>query len=312
MSGREWAAVYLKGVFMGAADTVPGVSGGTIALITGIYERLIDAITGLDPGVVTHLPRLHTSEGRSALWTTLCEMDVPFLVVLGLGIVTSVAALSSVMHVAVKQYPVPTYAFFFGLIAASAVVLYRHVAVDTPVRIGVAIVGLVVAFVLSGASEGAGTTDPSLTFVFLAGGVAITAMILPGISGAFILVLLGLYEFMSGVPGEFISALLAVAQGGRLDTLADPGAPLIVFMVGAVIGVLTIAHLVRWALDHYHEATLAFLVALMVGALRVPIAEIRMGVDSFTLPMVVLVVGTTLVGALLVLGLDYFTDDLDY
>lgn len=314
MRWRAWLTVYLKGAFMGAADTVPGVSGGTIALITGIYDRLIAAITALDPWILAHVPRLHTAEGRTALWADLVEMDLPFLLVLGAGIATSVVAFSSLMHRAVTTpaLAAPTFAFFFGLIAASAVVLYAHVAVDTPGRVAVGVAGFAFAWVVSGGTASAGATAPPTGVVFLAGAVAVTAMILPGISGAFILLLLGLYEFMSGVPGDFVGTLLAVANGDDVGALADPGVPLVAFLSGAVVGLLTVAHAVRWALDRYREATLTFLVALMVGALRAPAREIRANVDAWT-PTAAAVVGlAALLGVALVLGLDYYTDDLEY
>lgn len=314
MAWREWVAIYLKGAFMGAADTVPGVSGGTIALITGIYERLVDAIAGLDPRVIEHVVWLHTAEGRAQLYADLREMDLPFLVVLGAGIATSVVTLSSVMHRAVEseQFAPPTFAFFFGLIAASAVVLYRYVEVDTSGRIAASVVGFVLAVVVSGASEGGGTVSPSLAFVFLAGSVAITAMILPGISGAFILLLLGLYGFMVEIPEKTIEAVFMAIQNGNPAALAGPGVPLVTFLAGAVVGLLTVAHVVRWALDHYREATLAFLVALMLGALRAPAEQIQNRVEVWTPGFAVGVIAAALVGAGLVLGLDHFTDDLEY
>lgn len=304
----------MKGAFMGAADTVPGVSGGTIALVTGIYDRLIAAVTALDPRILVHLPRLHTSEGRAALSEDLVEMDVPFLVVLGAGIATSVVALSSLMHHAVnsQRLAAPTFAFFFGLIAASAVVLYRYVAVDTPGRIAVGVLGFAVAWVVTGITAGPSADDPSMILVFVGGAIAVTAMILPGVSGAFILIMVGLYDFMSGVPGKFLVALLAVANGDAPEALFGPGGPLLVFLSGAVLGLLTVAHVVRLALERYHEATLTFLVALMVGALRAPAGEIWVSVGTWS-PTTVGVVGlAALVGVGLVVGLDYFTDDLEY
>jgi putative membrane protein len=138
---RAWLAVYLKGACMGAADTVPGVSGGTIAVILGVYERLIAALTSVDPRAMRHLSTLHTPEGRAALAEDLLRMDAPFMLVLGAGVLSAAATLATVMHVAVDQYPVPTHAFFFGLIAASAVVLYRYVDAASPTRAVVATAG---------------------------------------------------------------------------------------------------------------------------------------------------------------------------
>lgn len=311
---RAWLVVYLKGAFMGAADTVPGVSGGTIALVTGIYDRLIAAVTALDPTILSHLPRVQTADGRAALRSDLVEMDVPFLAVLGGGIATSVLALSSLMHRAVNSPTLapPTFAFFFGLIAASAVVLYRYVAVDTPARLGAGIAGFAIAWLVAGSTGGTPATSPPTVVLFFGGAVAVTAMILPGISGAFILLLLGLYDFMSGVPEEFVLALFAVARGAGLGAVVGPGGPLVAFLAGAVVGLFTVAHAVRWALDNYHEGTLTFLVALMVGALRAPARKIQASVGDWSPGTATAMALAAFVGVALVLGLDYYTDDLEY
>ncbi|MFB6294326.1 MAG: DUF368 domain-containing protein, partial [Candidatus Nanohaloarchaea archaeon] len=136
---RDWLVVYAKGVLMGAADTVPGVSGGTIALITGIYERLVDAVASLDPAPLRHVPRLHREAARRRLLADLRDRDIAFLAVLGLGVATAVVLLSRFMHTALVQYPGPTNALFFGLIAASAAVLYTEVAVDAASVVDVAV-----------------------------------------------------------------------------------------------------------------------------------------------------------------------------
>jgi putative membrane protein len=306
-----WATVYLKGLAMGAADSVPGVSGGTIALITGIYERLIDALTRLDPGVLRHAPSVHTRSGRQRLWDDLREMDLLFLVVLGLGVITALVGMSRVVHAALVAYRPETFAFFFGLIAASAVVLYDQLSIQTAPQIGAGVVGFVVAFYVTGISSG-GALGHSLPILFVAGAVAITAMVLPGISGAFILVLLGQYAYLTGVLSDFVDSLLAVVTGGPTDQLVSLGLQVATFGVGAVIGVLTMAHLIRRALDRYRAATLAFLVSLMVGSLRLPIAEVRTGIEAWTPATAGLIVGVAVVGAAAVVLLDRYTDDLDY
>ncbi|MFC7233951.1 DUF368 domain-containing protein [Halosegnis marinus] len=307
---RGTLAVYLKGVCMGAADAVPGVSGGTIALIVGVYERLVGAITALDPRALEHVPRLHTRDGRRALSRDLVAMDVPFLLALGLGVVTAVAAMSGVMHVAVTEYPVGTYAFFFGLIGASAVVLRDELAVRNPRGAAVAVAGFLFAFLLSGATASAEGSH-ALPVIFLSGAVAVSAMILPGVSGSFILYLLGQYEYMTGVPGDFLAALVAAA-GGDPSGVVPTGTVVATFVTGALLGLLTVSHAVKYALANYRRATLTFLVALIVGALRAPALEVGGNVTAWTLPVTALVVGAAAVGAGLVLGLDYVTDDLDY
>jgi len=308
---RTWLAVYLKGACMGAADTVPGVSGGTIAMILGVYERLIRALTAFDPRLLRHFPRVHTSEGRAALAFDLQSMDAPFLLILGAGVLSAAATVATAMNFAYNEYPVPTFAFFFGLIAASAVVLYRNVDVGTPRRLAVALAGFAFAFVLTGATvEGAFPTTP-LT-LFLVGSIAISAMVLPGVSGAFLLLILGQYEFVSGLPRAVAEAAAATVRGGDPAALVDAAIPFISFMLGALVGVFSVAYGVRAALKRYRKATLAFLVSLMVGALRFPAEQVVSEAAAFTPSVIAIVFVSGLLGALAVICLDWYTDDLEY
>lgn len=307
---RAWFVVYLKGVCMGAADTVPGVSGGTIAVILGIYERLIGALTSLDPNVVRRVGELHTAEGRAAFSTELVRMDVPFLMVLGAGVLSAAATVATAMYLAVTRYPAPTYAFFFGLIAASAVVLYRYVEVGTPRRALVGIGGFLLAFVVTDPAL-AGSSPSTLPMLFLSGAIAISAMVLPGVSGAFLLLVLGQYEFVSSIPSRIAAGFVEVFSG-NVGPLFDALAPFGAFMAGAIVGIFSVAYAVRAALERYREATLTFLVSLMVGALRLPAAEISASIDSASATAAVLVVGPMAVGIASVLVLDRFTDDLEY
>jgi putative membrane protein len=307
---RAWVTVFLKGACMGAADTVPGVSGGTIAVIVGVYERLITALTSLDPRVAGRLRRAHTSEGRAALARELVRMDVPFLLALGAGVVTAAATLATLMNVAIRTYRAPTYAFFFGLIAASAVVLYRYVDAGTPGRVLVGIVGFSLAFLLTDPTL-IGEIPATLPVLFLAGAVAISAMVLPGISGSFLLLMLGQYEFVSGIPRRIFRAVFEAIEGNA-TALLDATAPLASFLAGALVGVFSVAYAVRAALDRYREGTLVFLVSLMVGALRLPVTEVVQSTETLSAESVALVGIPAVGGALLVLLLDRYTDDLQY
>ncbi|MDZ7745558.1 MAG: DUF368 domain-containing protein [Halobacteriales archaeon] len=304
---RALVVIYLKGICMGTADAVPGVSGGTIALIVGIYERLIGALTALSPRVLADVRRLHTQTGRRAVARRLVAMDVPFLVALGLGVVTAVLVMSGIMHTAVTGYPVVTYAFFFGLIGASAVVLRHELWLTAPRGVLAAVVGFALAFAVSGEATVA-ATDPTLPFVFFAGALAVSAMLLPGVSGSFILVLLGLYEYMTEIPGQFFDLLLGASIEGT--TLVATGIVVTVFVTGALIGLLTISHAVRYALTTHRRATLTFLVALIIGALRVPVVRVADNVTGWTPGTAGAVLVAAAVGALLVGGLSYVTDDL--
>jgi len=309
VSPRDLAVVYGKGLFMGAADTVPGVSGGTIALVTGIYERLIAAITAVDPLDARHLLRAHTADGRRAIRDAVVRVDAPFLVALGLGILTAVASIAQVIEVVAEEHPAALSAFFFGLIAASAVVLYGEVDLASPRRALVAVAGVVLAVSITGVTGNAVAHSPPI--VFLAGAVAVCAMVLPGVSGAFLLLVLGQYEHMIGRLNAFVDGLVGLTSGGSLDAVVRPAGDVVVFVTGAVVGLLTVAHAIRWALANYRRATLTFLVSLMVGGLRLP-AENVLETATFTVGGMVPVALAALVGAVGVLLFDRYTDDLDY
>jgi len=307
---RGWMSVFLKGMCMGAADTVPGVSGGTIAVILGIYNRLIAALTALDPRAVRHVRGIHTAEGRAAFARELLRVDAPFLFVLGAGVLTAAATVATAMNVAVTQYPAPTYAFFFGLIAASAIVLYRYIDARTPGRVLVATIGFLAAFVVTDPSLTSATTT-TLPTLFLAGAIAISAMVLPGISGAFLLLIMGQYEHVSGIPRSVVDGT-AAALGGDLSAFVDALVPFVVFMAGAFVGVFSVAYAVRAALERYREATIVFLVSLMVGALRLPVHEVTDNTTAVSVSTLLLVGAPALAGAIAVFVFDRYTDDLQY
>ena len=257
-----WLGIYVRGLCMGTADAIPGVSGGTIAMIVGIYERLIAAVTSIDPGRVLRVLRGLVSDGRADAWAAVREMDALFLLALGAGIATAIVTVTRIAHWAITEVPVAT----FGFIGASALVLYTEVGLDTwPERIA-ALAGVVLAFVVSGRAATALESSPALTF--FAGALAVSAMILPGISGSLLLVLIGQYEFMTGELQAFVDGLLGLVTGGSLDTVLSAGVTVVAFVAGAVVGLFTVAHAVRKALATYREPTLAFLVSLIAGALR--------------------------------------------
>ncbi|WP_144799200.1 DUF368 domain-containing protein [Halorubrum depositum] len=269
---REWATLYLKGVAMGSADAVPGVSGGTIALIVGIYERLIAAVTAIDltrvRRVLAGVRPANIPDARAAFH----EIDGAFLLVLGAGIGTAVVTVLSGVDYLLATRPVATYGFFFGLIAASAAVLLRGVTLDTSRRKAAAVAGFLLAFLASGvASTGLGS---SLPLVFVAGAVAVSAMVLPGVSGSLLLIVLGQYEYMSGTVSRAVDGVAAFLTGNGSDALVETLPPVVTFLLGGVVGLFTIAHTVRYALARARAATLAFLVSLVVGALRAPLLEV--------------------------------------
>jgi putative membrane protein len=307
-----WLAVYLKGFFMGAADAVPGVSGGTIALITGIYDRLVGAIARLGPGLVAEPGRLRTAEGRRSSLSRLRQMDLVFLLVLAAGILTAIVTVARLMAVALEDHPAPTYAVFFGLIAASAVVLYREVSVASPGRLVAAVSGFLLAFFLTGVTAEAGLPH-SLPVIFASGFVALMAMILPGISGAFILLVLGQYHFLTTTLRDFTDGLVGLAGGGTAaGEIARPATVVIVFALGGVLGLLLMSRLVRWALEYHRAATLTFLVSLMVGALRLPVTQIARSTEDWTAGAAIVVGLAGVAGAALVLLLERWAGSLEY
>ncbi len=299
---------YLRGVAMGTADAVPGVSGGTIALITGIYDRLIAAVTAASPSLARRTIEglLGDRDQLRAVWT---DIDGAFLLALGAGIATAILTVTRVLHVALETAPVLTYGFFFGLIGASAVVLRDEFRVDTAGRAAAAVAGAALAFVASGrASAALGETALA---TFFAGAVAVSAMILPGISGSLLLVILGQYERMTEALSVFVDSLLAVATGGPMAAAIEAGIPVVAFLAGGVVGLLTVAHAVRAALAARREATLAFLIGLIVGALRAPVVRVGEEIGAWTATVGGEFVVAAAVGALLVVGLDRLAGGVD-
>jgi putative membrane protein len=308
---REWARTFVVGLFMGTADAVPGVSGGTIALIAGIYERLIAAITNVTPGrAVRFLQALNPLSDTAFRETAAVieEVDAWFLVALLAGVVSAVVTVTRVVHVAEQETPALLFGAFFGLIAASAVILLREISVTTGPEAVAALSGFLVAFLLSGA-ETLGLGD-GLLVVFVAGAIGVSAMILPGISGSLLLIILGQYIRMTEVLSEFVDALIALATGGPLDPVVSEGTLVVTFVLGGLVGLFTIARAVRRALDWNREVTFAFLVALVVGALRAPVQQTGENV-GFSTDVLAAFAAAAVVGAVVVLILDWYAVDID-
>ncbi|QFU75530.1 DUF368 domain-containing protein [Halioglobus maricola] len=247
--------IYLRGVLMGAADIVPGVSGGTMAFITGIYDRLLGSIRSVDIAFVRKVLALDI---RGA-WE---HVNGGFLLALLLGIATSIVTLSRVISWVLEHHPVPLWAFFFGLILASSLVLVRHVPAWNVARLVCLFTGIAVAATIALAPMI--NLDIGLPGVFFAGFLAICAMILPGISGSFILVLLGMYG----------PTLLAVKE---FDV-----SYLLVLIAGAVCGLLVFSRLLHWLLQRFHDGTMALLTGFLFGSLLVvwPWKRVLLWVDS--------------------------------
>ncbi len=233
----------LTGFCMGAADIVPGVSGGTMAFILGIYEPLVDSIRAV---------------GRPPFWKAVLRFNLleaarvirlPFLVAVGLGILLAVHSLSHSLEYALETHPNQVWSFFFGLVLASVFLVSRRVKGWNFTLLIFVAIAAIAAYALTGLVAVDTPNDP--WFLILSGAIAICAMILPGISGSFLLVLLGKYEFI----------LSAVNDRNLL--------PLVYVGIGAIVGILVFAQVLAWLLRRWHDQTIAVLIGLMVGSIRV-------------------------------------------
>ena len=233
---------------MGAADVIPGVSGGTIAFIMGIYDKFVGSIAKIDAEAVKMLFRRQFRD----FWK---HINGNFLLSVALGIGVSVVTLAGVMKTLLTEHPIQTWAFFFGLIVASSIFILKGISdwkTREGIMLGLGIVLGVVVFTLTPTN-----TPDELWFIFLSGALAICAMILPGISGSFILLILGKYHFIMNVISELTKG---VNFGQNLLILA-------VFLVGAAIGILGFSKFLRWLLARWNKETLIVLAGFIIGSL---------------------------------------------
>lgn len=238
----------VKGACMGAADVIPGVSGGTIAFIMGIYDEFVGSLASINGEAV----RLLLKGQFKAFWK---HINGSFLLSLVIGIGVSVVALAGLMQFLLKWYPIQTWAFFFGLIVASSIFILRGISgwrwSD----------GLLLIFgVLLGATIctlSPTQTPEALWFIFLSGALAICAMILPGVSGSFILLILGKYQFIMGCISDLVSG---VDFGRNLLILGT-------FAVGAIIGILSFSRFLHWLLGRWQKETMLILAGFIIGSL---------------------------------------------
>lgn len=294
--------LYIKGIAMGAADVVPGVSGGTIAFITGIYDELLRSI-GAIPGAALLLLRGRVQDAWRAA-------NANFLLILLGGILTSVFSLAKLITYLLEDHPILIWSFFFGLILVSVHLVGKEIQRWDLLRILGLILGIAFAYLITVAAPVQWSS--SGLSLFFAGAIAICAMILPGISGSFILVLLGLYP-----------VVLAAVKTLDIGTLT-------IFAVGCLVGILSFARVLSWMLERWRDLTLAFLTGLMLGSLnkvwpwketltwrtnsqgeRTPLLEQNISPDSYASltgqdPQLMLAVLMGVAGIALVLGLEWF------
>ena len=238
---KDFLVLYLKGLAMGTADVIPGVSGGTIAFITGIYDELIGSIRSIN---LQLFKKLFSGKIRE-FWI---DLNGNFLFSVLAGVATSLISLASLMSWLLSTYPIQVWSFFFGLILVSAPMIFRDIPTWNWRVYGSLVLGIGIAYVITVMTP---TETPThLPFIFFCGALAICAMILPGISGAFILLLIGKYQYM-------------------IDSLITLNFPIIlVFVAGCAIGLTAFSHFLNWLLTGYRSATLALLAGFMLGSLN--------------------------------------------
>ena len=233
--------VGLKGCAMGMADVVPGVSGGTIAFISGIYEELLGSIKSIDLEAI----KLLFSGKFRALWE---KVNGKFLCSLIAGIGVAILTMARLMTYMLENHPIITWSFFFVLFIASALMVAREVNRWSVTSVVTMIVGIALSYWITVVSPA--TTPNDWWFVMLSGAIAICAMILPGISGAFILLLLGKYMYIMEAVTELNIGVLAI------------------FAVGAIVGIVSFSHVLSWLLAKWHDATVTMLMGFMIGSLN--------------------------------------------
>lgn len=238
---KDYLIISFKGLAMGAADAVPGVSGGTIAFISGIYEELITSISNVNGALFKTL----FSKGIMAFWQ---QVNGNFLLALLSGIIISFVSFMKLAKYLLEHHPVLIWSFFFGLIVASIYFVGKQITKWNLVSIFALIIGAGIAFYISKLPS-LGTNENSW-FLFLAGAIAICAMILPGISGSFILIILGAYKTLSNAIHD-------------IDIKK-----IMIFGTGALVGILSFSHVLKWLFKNYHNVTLALLTGFIFGSLN--------------------------------------------
>jgi len=252
---KQYIIIILKGIAMGAADVVPGVSGGTIAFISGIYEELIETIHKLDFGFF----KVWKKEGFIKAWK---RYNLGFLFVLMAGIFTSILSLAKMITWLLANHPILVWSFFFGLVIASIVYIAKQISRWNLLSVLAILIAAGLSYYIT-IIEPIGTPD-STWFLFFAGFIAIIAMILPGISGSFILLLLGAYEAVIGTITQFIEGVTTMDW----TLFSEAFIKLIVFALGAILGLKTFSRVLNWMFKHHKNTILAVLTGFMIGALN--------------------------------------------
>jgi len=289
MMKKNYFLTFLKGMLVGVCDLIPGISGGTILFITGIYERFID---GLKNGgiFIKELIKLISRKNSPSFKKILRLLDFELFIPLILGIWLVYAFGSKIVLDLIGAYPAQVYSFFIGMVFASAYVVFKHIKSRRTKEAIFGIIGFGLGILISSFTKTSGSVF-SLWYVLILGFVSICAMILPGISGSYILLVLGGYEFMLGVLHDIIHKWhYALA-----------------FAIGSVIGLLTFSKLIAWLLKKHHSMTLSVLTGLMLGAIIGPLKQTlgKIPNTGVLIPSIVLL----FIGIASVIVIDYFARD---
>ncbi|MBQ4804279.1 DUF368 domain-containing protein [Aquimarina sp. MMG015] len=252
---KDYLVVSAKGIAMGAADVVPGVSGGTIAFISGIYEELISTINNLD----LNFFKAWKNEGFVASWK---KYNLSFLLALFSGIAISILSLAKILKWLLHNEPLLLWSFFFGLVLASILYIGKQITIWSPKVLISILLAAVISYFITIAEPIA--SPESLWYLLFCGFIAIIAMILPGVSGAFILLILGAYETFIGILNQFREGLTSL----DFNLLWQAFYKILIIAVGAIAGLKLFSKILNWMFNNHKNMTLALLTGFMIGSLN--------------------------------------------
>jgi len=248
--------IFVKGFLMGVCDLIPGISGGTVAFITGIYTRLIESVKSFSPKLIYDIFTYLINRKTDSLKEDIKKLDLIFLLILMLGIISAFAVGARIIRFLLRDYFAYTLSFFIGLILASSKIIFNHIQNHEVKNILFGFLGFILG--LSFSILVPLTVTPSLGYIFLGGVFAVSAMFLPGVSGAYILLIMGLYEFMINVLNNILKNI----------------SYLLIFILGALIGAFSISRIISFLFKKNRCRTLYVLLGLVIGALSTPLRKI--------------------------------------
>lgn len=282
---RKQIIIFLKGMLMGICDIIPGISGGTIAFITGIYTRLIEAVKSFSFTLIKDLFVFIFKKDKGSkkkFFEGVKKLDLVFLITLGGGIGTAMLLMSRILSYLLENQFSFTISFFIGLILASSKIIYDNIEKHNIKNLMFGFFGLIFGGILAFITPAELT--PNYIYIFFGGFLAISAMFLPGISGAFIMLIIGIYEFMLNVLHEIIENISYV----------------LVFGAGAVCGALSISRIISYLFKKDRCKTLYFLLGLVIGSLSIPLKKVYANTASFGILNTSIMIGLFLLGIFLV------------